>query len=77
LPNPPDFSDIDDMNPVMDFDISSSNSTGSAAPRDLGGRREVEDWPLKVQKMASVWSVTLYFVSLDNLLEANADILKE
>jgi hypothetical protein len=31
--------------------------------RAEGGRREVEEWPLKVQKMASVWSVTLMIVS--------------
>lgn len=60
----------------MDFDISSSNSTGSAAPRDLGGRREVEEWPLKVQKMASVWSVTLYFVSYYYIVQTAIDLIK-
>lgn len=31
--------------------------------RGLDGRREVEEWGLKVQKLASVHSVTLLFVS--------------
>ncbi|RSH85794.1 uncharacterized protein EHS24_003974 [Apiotrichum porosum] len=57
LPNPPDFTDVDAMNPVMDIDVSAP----AVQRRDIGGRREVDEWGLKVQKMASVFSVTLLF----------------
>ncbi len=67
LPHPPSFSDIDAMRPVQDVDISTSPSAWQVVPgaegRAAAGRREVEEWPLKVQKMASVWSVTLVVVS--------------
>lgn len=67
LPHPPSFSDIEAMKPTQELDIAQSPSSWQAiqptgpggGERDQGGRREVEDWPLKVQKMASVWSVTL------------------
>lgn len=67
LAHPPSFSDIEDMQPVQDIDISTSPSSwqATAGPdgRDSAGRREVEEWPLKVQKMASVFSVTIMVVS--------------
>ncbi len=69
LPHLPSFSDIEDMQPVQDIDISTSPSSwqATAGPdgRDSAGRREVEEWPLKVQKMASVFSVTIMVVSED------------
>ena len=43
----------------MDIDAASAPTT-----RGLGGVREVEEWGLKVQKLASVQSVTLFFVSV-------------
>lgn len=46
------------MNPIMDLDVSDS-----PIRRDSAGRREVDEWALKVQKMANVFSVTLLFVS--------------
>lgn len=46
------------MNPIMDVDTSDS-----PIRRDSVGRREVDEWALKVQKMANVFSVTLLFVS--------------
>lgn len=49
------------MNPIMDLDVSDSPTR-----RDSAGRREVDDWALKVQKMANVFSVTLLFVSCDD-----------
>lgn len=49
------------MNPVMDIDVSAP----AVQRRDIGGRREVDEWGLKVQKMASVFSVTLLFVSAE------------
>lgn len=58
LPNTPDFNDVESMNPIMDLDVSDSPTQ-----RDSAGRREVDEWALKVQKMANVFSVTLLFVS--------------
>jgi hypothetical protein len=68
LAQPPSFSDIEDgLTPVQDLNLSQSPSFWQAGVdsegRAEGGRREVEEWPLKVQKMASVWSVTLMIVS--------------
>lgn len=48
------------MRPIMDLDAS---SPPQGVTRTLDGRREVEEWGLKVQKLASVHSVTLLFVS--------------
>lgn len=59
LPHPPDFSDVEAMTPVMDIDVSAPRTQR----RDAAGRREVDEWGLKVQRMASVFSVTLFFVS--------------
>jgi hypothetical protein len=42
----------------MDLDVSSP----PVVQRGAGGVREVEEWGLKVQKLASVHSVTLFFV---------------
>lgn len=58
MPNAPDFNDVESMNPIMDLDVSDS-----PIRRDSAGRREVDEWALKVQKMANVFSVTLLFVS--------------
>lgn len=70
LPQPPSFSDIEAMKPVQDLDVAQSPSSSAATGGPIaatgdggGGRRDVEEWPLKVQKMASVWSVTLMIVS--------------
>lgn len=60
LPNAPDFNDVEGMVPIMDLDVSESPSD----VRDAAGRREVDSWALKVQRMASVHSVTLLFVSI-------------
>jgi len=75
LSSPPSFGDIEDesIKPVQELLIGQSPSSWQAVGegdgqgqggRGEGGRREVEDWPLKVQKMASVWSVTLMVVSM-------------
>lgn len=48
------------MTPIMDIDVSSP----MVQRRDVAGRRDVDEWGLKVQKMANVFSVTLVFVSL-------------
>lgn len=61
LTNVPDFSDVEAMTPVMDIDISSPR----VQARDTTGQREVDEFGLKVQKMASVFSVTLVFVSTE------------
>ncbi|KAK4686377.1 hypothetical protein P7C73_g3744, partial [Tremellales sp. Uapishka_1] len=58
LPHAPDFTDIEAMNAIMDIDISAPPHGGV---RDSHGRREVEEWGLKVQKLANVHSVTLLF----------------
>jgi len=51
------------MQPIQDIDISTSPTswlaTAGSDERDAAGRREVEEWPLKVQKFASIYSVTL------------------
>ena len=61
LPHCPDFSDLDGSTPIMDLDTSSPPRGVTRTP---DGRREVEEWALKVQKLANVHSVTLLFVSL-------------
>lgn len=48
------------MTPVMDIDISAPR----VQRRDTAGQRDVDEFGLKVQKMASVFSVTLVFVSI-------------
>ena len=58
----PDFTDLENSTPVMDLDASSPPGGGR---RTVDGRRDVEEWGLKVQKLASVHSVTLLFVSKD------------
>lgn len=56
------------MKPVQDIGIAQSPAGWQLGVdeegRGAGGRREVEEWPLKVQKMASVSSITLMIVSL-------------
>ena len=49
-----------DMTPIMDLDTTSPPPN---AQRDGNGVRQVEEWSLKVQKLANVHSATLYFVS--------------
>ncbi|ORX34198.1 galactose-binding domain-like protein [Kockovaella imperatae] len=58
LPNCPDFADLNDMTPIMDLDTSSPPPTARRGP---DGTREVEEWSLKVQKLANVHSATLLF----------------
>lgn len=60
LPHCPGFSEVGDMRPVMDVDLS---QPPKGITRTVDGQRDVEEWGLKVQKMASVHSVTLVFVS--------------
>ncbi|KAL1406170.1 hypothetical protein Q8F55_007857 [Vanrija albida] len=57
LPNAPDFADLEALTPIMDLDVSEP----PVQRRDGAGRREVDEWSLKVQRMASVFSVTLLF----------------
>lgn len=52
------------MTPIMDIDTSQPPAGIRRLP---DGRRDVEEWPLKVQKLANVFSVTLLFVSLPNV----------
>lgn len=49
------------MTPIMDIDTSQPPAGIRRLP---DGRRDVEEWPLKVQKLANVFSVTLLFVSI-------------
>lgn len=60
LPHCPDFTDLEGTTPIMDLDAS---SPPRGVTRASDGRREVEEWGLKVQKLANVHSVTLLFVS--------------
>jgi hypothetical protein len=48
------------MRPIMDVDLS---NPPKGITRTIDGRRDVEEWGLKVQKMASVHSITLVLVS--------------
>lgn len=48
------------MKPIMDVDLS---YPPKGVVRTSEGLREVEEWGLKVQRLASVFSVTLLFVS--------------
>ncbi|KIR67538.1 hypothetical protein I314_01955 [Cryptococcus bacillisporus CA1873] len=57
-PHCPDFGDLESMTPVMDIDTSQPPAGIRRLP---DGRRDVEEWPLKVQKLANVFSVTLLF----------------
>ena len=57
----PDFNDLEGLTPIMDFD---STSPPHGVSRTLDGRREIEEWGLKVQKLASVHSITLLFVRI-------------
>jgi hypothetical protein len=49
------------MRPIMDVDLS---TPPKGITRTVDGRRDVEEWGLKVQKMASVHSITLVLVCL-------------
>lgn len=53
------------MDPIMDLDVSEP----PIQRRDLGGLRDVDEWPLKVQRMANVFSVTLLFVSCNGAFD--------
>ncbi|ADV21333.1 hypothetical protein I315_01156 [Cryptococcus gattii Ru294] len=57
-PHCPDFGDLESITPVMDIDTSQPPAGIRRLP---DGRRDVEEWPLKVQKLANVFSVTLLF----------------
>jgi hypothetical protein len=57
----PSFSDLEDGVPIMDLDIT---NPPPGYRRGVNGEREVEEWGLKVQKLANVHSVTLLFVSV-------------
>ncbi|EIW72737.1 hypothetical protein M231_07855 [Tremella mesenterica] len=57
LPHCPDFVELEGMRAVMDLDVSQPLREN----RGADGRRDIEEWGLKVQKMASVHSVTLLF----------------
>lgn len=59
-PHCPDFAELEDAAPIMDISVGTAPASYH---RGVDGRREVEEWPLKVQKLASVHSVTLFFVS--------------
>nr|ODO02583.1 hypothetical protein L204_01320 [Cryptococcus depauperatus CBS 7855] len=56
----PDFRDLESVTPIMDIDIS---QTPDGIRRLPDGRRDVEEWPLKVQKLSNVFSVALLFAS--------------
>ena len=60
IPHCPDFSDLNASDPIMDIDVSFSPPS---AMRRADGTREVEEWGLKVQRLANVFSVSLLFVS--------------
>ena len=60
IPNCPSFGDLDETVPIMDLDIT---TPPPGYRRGVNGEREVEEWGLKVQKLANVHSVTLLFVS--------------
>jgi hypothetical protein len=49
------------MRPIMDINIS---SPPRGVMRTVDGLRDVEEWGMKVQKMANVHSITLVFVCL-------------
>ncbi|WRT65837.1 uncharacterized protein IL334_002788 [Kwoniella shivajii] len=68
IPNCPDFQDLDSMTPIMDLDISSPPNGGRRLP---DGRRDIEEWGLKVQKLANVFSVTLYFSEAETSLRSS------
>jgi hypothetical protein len=51
------------MRPLMDINIASPPRVA----RTADGLRDVEEWGLKVQKMANVHSITLAFVRLSSL----------
>ena len=57
LPHCPDFAELEGLTPIMDLDVENGGST-----RTAGGERDVDEFGLKVQKLASVHSVTLFFV---------------
>lgn len=61
LPRCPSFDELEGAQAVMDLDTSMP-PPGWRRLED--GRREVEEWGLKVSKMANVYSVTLLFVRL-------------
>jgi hypothetical protein len=51
------------MRPLMDINIASPPRVA----RTADGLRDVEEWGLKVQKMANVHSITLAFVRFSSL----------
>ncbi|KAL7423746.1 hypothetical protein Q5752_001328 [Cryptotrichosporon argae] len=57
FPHCPDFADLAGSREVMDVDVGAP----TVERRTAAGRRDVDEWALKVQKMASVFSVTLWF----------------
>lgn len=59
------------MTPIMDIDVSAPR----VQRRDTSGRREVDEFGLKVQRMASVFSVTLVFVRIVSTQVFACDIL--
>jgi hypothetical protein len=61
LPHCPGFEEIEEMRPIMDINIS---SPPRGVMRTVDGLRDVEEWGMKVQKMANVHSITLVFVCL-------------
>ncbi|WVQ85578.1 hypothetical protein IAT38_007744 [Cryptococcus sp. DSM 104549] len=67
LPHCPDFSEVEDMNPIMDLDTTVPPAGVQRLP---DGRRDVEEWPLKVQKLANVFSVTLLFSEASTALRS-------
>ncbi|RSH92635.1 hypothetical protein EHS25_008080 [Saitozyma podzolica] len=58
LPHCPDFAELESSTPLMDIAM---DTPPAGYRRGVDGRREVEEWGLKVQKLASVHSVTLLF----------------
>jgi hypothetical protein len=54
----PGFEELEEMRPLMDINIASPPRVA----RTADGLRDVEEWGLKVQKMANVHSITLAFV---------------
>lgn len=60
------------MVPVMDVNLA---NPPKGVVRTVDGRRDIEEWGLKVQKMASVHSVTLVFVSSSSTLSSPSSLL--
>ena len=60
----PGFEELEGMRPLMDINIASPPRVA----RTADGLRDVEEWGLKVQKMANVHSITLAFVRPSSFL---------